>query len=132
VAITAVARKLVTVAYLMLKNNEPYRYARPELMRKKFSELRAAGRGGSGASGPRRRLTAAGARLPEVYAAAGLPPATAPQELPAGERRMLTDQGLGGFVEDLYEHPGAGTVGRPGGRAKATAAPTGGRPEVAA
>lgn len=30
VAITAVARKLVTIAYLMLKNNEPYRYARPE------------------------------------------------------------------------------------------------------
>ena len=32
VAITALARKLVTVAYLMLKNREPYRYARPMLM----------------------------------------------------------------------------------------------------
>jgi transposase len=30
VAITAVARKLVTIAFLMLKNNEPCRYARPE------------------------------------------------------------------------------------------------------
>src|SRR5262249_14788628 len=39
VAITAVARKLVTIAYLMLKNNEPYRYAKPELMRVKFTKL---------------------------------------------------------------------------------------------
>ena len=27
------------MAYLMLKRNEPYRYARPELMVKKFTEL---------------------------------------------------------------------------------------------
>ncbi len=39
VAITAVARKLVTIAYLMLKHNEPYRYSRPELMRAKFTRL---------------------------------------------------------------------------------------------
>ena len=39
VAIIAMARKLVLVAFLMLKNNEPYRYARPELMREKFSRL---------------------------------------------------------------------------------------------
>src|SRR6185436_8081090 len=29
VAVIATARKLVTIAYLMLKNNEPYRYAKP-------------------------------------------------------------------------------------------------------
>src|SRR4051812_21906009 len=39
VAITAVARKLATIAYLMLKNHEPYRYAKPELMREKFAKL---------------------------------------------------------------------------------------------
>jgi transposase len=39
VAIIAVARKLVTIAFLMLKKNEPYRYARPELMRNKFATL---------------------------------------------------------------------------------------------
>lgn len=39
VAITALSRKLVTSAFLMLKNNEPYRYARPELMREKFTKL---------------------------------------------------------------------------------------------
>lgn len=40
VSLMALARKLVTVAYLMLKHSEPYRYARPELMAKKFTELR--------------------------------------------------------------------------------------------
>jgi hypothetical protein len=40
VAITAVARKLVTIAFLMLKNNAPYRYARPDQMREKLSKLK--------------------------------------------------------------------------------------------
>ena len=40
VALMALARKLVTVAYLMLKHNEPYRYARPELMAEKFTSLK--------------------------------------------------------------------------------------------
>lgn len=39
VAITALARKLVTIAFLMLKNNETYRYANPQLMRQKFTKL---------------------------------------------------------------------------------------------
>jgi transposase len=123
VAITAVARKLVTVAYLMLKNNEPYRYARPELMREKFSKLEAGGRRVSGASAPRRRLTAAGARLPEVYEAAGLPPATAPRELPAGERRMLSERGLEDLVAGLYAPPGADPGARGTGRAAGAPVP---------
>jgi len=39
VAITAMARKPVTIASLMLKNNELYRDARPPLMRNKFATL---------------------------------------------------------------------------------------------
>lgn len=39
VALMALARKLVMVAYLMLKHNEPFRYARPELMAQKFTDL---------------------------------------------------------------------------------------------
>jgi len=39
VAIVAVARKLVTITYLMLKNKEPYRYATPTLMLQKFAAL---------------------------------------------------------------------------------------------
>jgi hypothetical protein len=117
VAITAVARKLVTVAYLMLRDGEPYRYARPELMRAKFSKRPARGGGSPGAPGRRRRLTAAGARLPEVYEAAGLPRAKGPGELPAGERRMLAERGLEGFVAGLYAPAGADPgPGRPGPR----------------
>jgi hypothetical protein len=41
VAIAALARKLALVAYLMLKHDEPYRYARPQLMRAKFARLKA-------------------------------------------------------------------------------------------
>src|SRR4029077_757537 len=40
VAVVATARKLVTIAYLMLKNNEPYRYAKPETVRLKLAAVR--------------------------------------------------------------------------------------------
>ena len=36
----ATARKLVTIAFLMLKNNEPYRYAKPETVHSKLAEAR--------------------------------------------------------------------------------------------
>src|SRR3982751_4778950 len=45
VAVIATARKLVTIAYLMLKNNEPYRYAKPELVKGKLDECRRKARG---------------------------------------------------------------------------------------
>ena len=41
VAATATARKLVTVAYLILKNGEPYRYAQPATTSQKFGQLHA-------------------------------------------------------------------------------------------
>jgi transposase len=104
VAITAVARKLVTVAFLMLKNNEPYRYARPELMREKFRKVAgpAAGeRPDARARPPRRRGKP---NLAEVYRAAGLPAVRRPEELSPGERRMLTERHLDDYVAALY-HP---------------------------
>ncbi len=99
VAITATARKLVLVAFLMLKNNEPYRYARPELMRKKFSQL------GETATGKRSPVLRSKpkAGLVEVYTAANLPPVKPPQELPRGERRMLEERKLVDFVTELYQ-----------------------------
>lgn len=97
-AITATARKLVVVAYLMLKNNEPYRYARPELMREKFSKL---GKTATGEKSPVLQ-TRPKSGLPEVYAAAKLPAAKPPEELPSGERRMLEERNLGDFVQGLY------------------------------
>src|SRR4029078_5047383 len=87
VAIMAVARKLVTIAYLMLKNNEPYRYAKPELMREKFAKLQRSGPVPIGVAEAPRPGTKTGASLVEVYESPQLPPVTAPEGLPAGERR---------------------------------------------
>lgn len=92
-------RKLVSVALLMLKNNEPYRYARPELMREKFSRLSEA------ATGTRARILKGKSKpgLEEVYDAAKLPKVTSPAKLSRGERRMLEDRKLMEFVEQLYQ-----------------------------
>jgi transposase len=122
VAIMAVARKLVTVAFLMLKNNEPYRYARPELMRQKFAALKTRSLEPSGADEPAKPKPRAQRRsgLAEVYRAAGLPAVTCPEELPTGEQRMLAERELDEFVEALY-HPAAASArgrnadGRKGG-----------------
>lgn len=97
VAITAVARKLVTVAFLMLKNNEPYRYARPELMRKKFTTLKVKD------AGSNKVRTRGKPGLADVYQAAGLPRVTRPEDLPPGESQMLSERKLNDFVEDLYQ-----------------------------
>lgn len=99
VAIVATARKLVLIAYLMLKNNEPYRYARPDLMREKFSKL------GETATGERTPVLRGRPKpgLAEVYTAAKLPPVKQPQELPPGERRMLEERKLDDFVRELYQ-----------------------------
>jgi transposase len=100
VAITAVARKLVTIAFLMLKNNEPYRYARPALMRNKFATLGKRclePKSGRPPSEPREKGRSG---LAEVYQAAGLPAVRCPDELPAGEQRMLTERELDAFVAE--------------------------------
>jgi transposase len=107
VAITAVARKLVTVAFLMLKNNEPYRYARPELMREKFATLQAGGPEPEGAAPAAKPRAKGKPGLAEIYQAAGLPAVTCPGDLPAGEQRMLTERELTEFVAGLYQ-PAAG------------------------
>jgi transposase len=107
VAITAAARKLVTVAFLMLKNNEPYRYARPELMREKFATLQARVAEPTGTTRPAKCRAKGKPGLAEVYQTAGLPEVTSPEELPAGEQRMLTERELTEFVAELYQ-PTAG------------------------
>jgi len=121
VAITALARKLFTIAYLMLKNNEPYRYARPELMRKKFTLLKVI----QPPRGKQRKPKQSRPGLVAVYRAAGLPPVTEPKQLPPGERRMLGEQRLEPFVEELYpesdsssKEPAAAKKPKPLGRPK--------------
>jgi len=97
VAVVATARKLVTVAYYMLKNREPYRYALPERTQFKLSALRV------DATGERRPKSKVGRplepqpagrrtrRTPDlnsVYAAEGLPPVRVEPATP-GEQRVL-------------------------------------------
>ena len=101
VAIVALARKLVTIAWHMLKNNEPYRYALPATIDAKLSRLRVRATGEKRASGPRKGVprspqygqgrTRAVPSLDQLYAREGLPPLRA---LTAGEQRMLTEQGV--------------------------------------
>ena len=125
---------------MMLKNNEPYRYAKPELM---LEVCQAPwGRHAVRPRGQRHRPRAkAGSGLAEVYRSAQLPPATgAPADLPVGERRMLAERELGDFVRGLYEgkSPDSGAEPaedqRPGGRAKvndiAPQGPPGGAAEM--
>jgi len=106
VAVVATARKLVVIAWLMLKAGEPYRYSLPESTKTKMAAFRVTATGQRRKKGPlleppQRR--AAGERvhrtagLNSVYASEGLPPATAPDELPAGERRVLEAMGLSGL-----------------------------------
>ncbi|NNJ24336.1 IS110 family transposase [Alienimonas chondri] len=101
VAIMALARKVVTVAFLMLKNREPYRYARPMLMAQKFTKLQRKYRPEErGKPRPAYRCAADG--LPAVYDEVDLPETTGPGDLPEGERKMLLDKDVMKYVEELY------------------------------
>ena len=98
VAVVATARKLVTIAFLMLKNNEPYRYSLPGPTQRKLSAFRVEA---SGSRRPKSKLRLPMQRrepgtrvqsiptLDEVYLSENLPPITKAETLPSGERRML-------------------------------------------
>ena len=101
----------------MPRNNEPYRYAKPELMRKKFTALNIL---------PQCRRSTGAVRstkpeLADVYNAAGLPQVTMPERLYPGERRILRNNNLRQFVRELYQPPAKKpgrkkSSGRPAGR----------------
>lgn len=118
VAMMALARKLVTVAFLMLKNNEPYRYAKPERMATKFTQLRSKSHRDQSQCPtepkpvvPSLRRTAQSG-LAAIYDEVGLPPVRSPEKLPSGERRMLNERQLMGFVKELHQ-PKPGRVLKP-------------------
>jgi transposase len=109
VAVVATARKLVTIAWRMLRHNEPYRYARPATLSAKFSRLRirATGqrnKGGVAKGAPRAEAYGTGKRtravpsLDAVYSEAGVPPV---RPLSAGERHMVSQSGVADFVEAI-------------------------------
>jgi hypothetical protein len=115
VAVVATARKLVTIAYFMLKRNEPYRYAPPGPTQKKLGELRYAAIGQrlkyerlKSIQPPRKpqdgERVESSRSLPEVYQREGLTHPKRTFTLSAGERRMLNDKRLMGFFE-MIQHP---------------------------
>jgi len=81
VAVAAVARKLVTIAYLMLKNNEPDRYAVAKRVHEKFTGLKFTATGKSG----RLKSCDVPRDLPAACATHALPPVRHFDGLAAGE-----------------------------------------------
>jgi transposase len=107
VAVVATARKLVVIAWHMLTQNQPYRYAQPRSTETKLQRLRVKATGKKRKSGPAKGAPAApksGVRtrttpaLDRVYAAEGLPERTAP---PAGEAKAVAASGTQAFVDSL-------------------------------
>ncbi len=111
-AIVALAHKLVVIAWHMLKNNEPYRYAIPSTLYAKFSRLRIQASGekrkGGYAKGSKRPATyGSGLRskgvpgLATFYQREDLPPNLA---LPPGELAMLAARGLDDLPSRVQQH----------------------------
>lgn len=112
VAVVATARKLVTIAWHMLYDNQPYRYAIPRSTETKLSKLRILAGGERRPSGVPKGQKAAsklagapgGSRLikalPDLYASEGLPPLAVP---PKGEARSLATCGLTHHAEGLLQ-----------------------------
>jgi transposase len=108
VAIVATARKLVTIAFLMLRNNEPYRYARPERVQAKLRHVERAAEEAGKPTEPRSgRVSGAESkdRLNRTYTRVGLPEAKGPQEWSPGEWRALDAAGAREFVEAVHAPP---------------------------
>ena len=110
IAVVATARKLVTIAWHMLKNNEPYRYAQPSTIQAKFDRLRirATGKkkkGGQPKGTPRSERygqgrTRAVPALSSIYAEYGLPALAPPR---SGERAMLERHALTVWSDSLQQ-----------------------------
>jgi len=111
IAVVATARKLVTIAWHMLKNNEPYRYAQPTPTARKLLQLRTRATGErrrapSSKGQPRSAAYGTGnhtrrvAPLAEVYASEGLPQLQPPTD---AEQRVLEQTGTAQYVATLAE-----------------------------
>jgi hypothetical protein len=106
VAVVATARKLVTIAYLMLKNNEPYRYAKIDVIKKKLVKCR-------GKTQPAPKITAqvetspptAGSELIDLYRLHGLPACQSPSEWSPGEQRALERAEVTTFAQSAHKPP---------------------------
>ena len=106
IAVVAAARKMGAIAYHMLKNREPYRYAVPASTQAKLARLRVRvtgkkRRGGVPKGTPRPATYGSGSgrnirtipSLPQVYQGEQLPPPHTLDTLPPGELRHLKTTG---------------------------------------
>jgi transposase len=101
IAVVATARKLVVIAWHMLTQREPYRYATPAVTEAKLRRIRTSRgerrRAKPGAVRTRRdpsnpqRVSRRISSLPEVYESEGLPAISEPAK---GERKMLAEKKL--------------------------------------
>lgn len=108
VAVVATARKIVTIAWHMLKNNEPYRYAQSRSTDEKLARLRKrvtkSKRPAQRKGQPRSATYGQGIRLRKlnaldfIYEREGLPPLADPKP---GEQAMLERLGLAQQAADL-------------------------------
>jgi transposase len=108
VAVVATARKMVTIAWHMLKNKEPYRYATPRCTDEKLASLRVRATGEKRHTGPPKgskrgaKLGSGKSRtipaLDEVYDRQGLP---GRRPLTEGEKRMVRESGTERYVASL-------------------------------
>ena len=107
VAVVAAARKLAMIGWLMLKSNEPYRYAIPKSTETKLAKLRVKATGERRKSGSpkgvkaRPSCPAAAAPIKSLAAVCqseGLPQ---PRALSAGERRTVEVAGCETFVAQI-------------------------------
>jgi hypothetical protein len=111
VAVVAAARKLVTISWHMLKNNEPYRYAQPSTLKAKFDRLRvrvtkkrkvsgfpkgSARPAAYGTGKPTRAVPS----LDSVYTDNGLPSLP---PLASGEQKMLVEHEVETFVRSIHQ-----------------------------
>ena len=112
VAVVAVARKLAILAWHVLTEGTPYRYALPETTAAKLRTLRVQATGKKRRGGTARGTKCVsklpgvpgGSRavksLPDVYAAEGVPPLAA---APAAEQRHLAAHQLDTFAAELQQ-----------------------------
>jgi transposase len=106
-AVVACARKLVVIAWHMLHENQPYRYAQPQATQTKLARLRIQAGGRKRKSGPKRQTTASPRgsgrtrlvkSLAEIYREEELP---AMRPAPAGEARTIRENGIEAYVVSL-------------------------------
>ena len=108
VAIVATAWKLVTIAFLMLKNNEPYRYAIPDNTGRKLRLLQKAAElleEGSENQNRTNEQDEPADILNRVYARKGLPQSQGPDQWNAGEERALQEAGVKEFADSVHAQP---------------------------